>query len=170
MVIQSVHGDVEVEAEEATPANPGEVQVRVQDKHCKTMDLKRMTTFNKFVPFTRHTASMHHTFKDTKEAFICAIPLKLGEYAQDVRKAVQDKLPHVFTVPTRGQATPTRLQMQVRPVPAGEVLTRAEQNAKQQYQVNLIAYTAEEECVRFEQGTFDMQFKAAFADHKGSVC
>ena len=38
----------------------------------------------KFVPFTRHTASTHHTFKDTKEAFIRAISLKLGEYAQDV--------------------------------------------------------------------------------------
>ena len=47
---------------------------------------------------------MHHTFKDTKEAFIRAVSLKLGEYAQDVRKAVQDELPHVFTIPARGQA------------------------------------------------------------------
>ena len=56
----------------------------------------------KFVPFTRHTASTHHTFKDTKEAFICAILLKLGEYAQDIRKAIQDEVPQVFTDPTRG--------------------------------------------------------------------
>ena len=38
----------------------------------------------KFVPFTRHTVSTNHTFKDMKEAFIRAISLKLGEYAQDV--------------------------------------------------------------------------------------
>ena len=40
------------------------------------------------------------------------------------------------------------------------------QKAEQQYQINLAAYTTEEECVRFDQATFDMQFKAAFADHK----
>ena len=82
----------------------------------------------KFVPFTRHTASTHHTFKDTKEAFIRAISLKLGEYAQDVRKAVQDESPHVFTMPARGQARPSTLQQPTQPpAPAGNVLTAAEQ-------------------------------------------
>ena len=69
----------------------------------------------KFVPFTRHTASTHHNFKDTKEAFIRAISLKLGEYAQDVRKAVQDEAPHVFAIPARGQARPSILPQPVQP-------------------------------------------------------
>ena len=43
MVIQSVHGDVAVEVEEAVIANPGEFQVGVEDNRHKTMDLKRMT-------------------------------------------------------------------------------------------------------------------------------
>ena len=76
--------------------------------------------------------STHHTFKDTKEAFIRAISLKLGEYAQDVRKAVQDKLPHVFTIPARGQARPSVLTQPTQPpAPAGNVLTAAEQQAEQ---------------------------------------
>ena len=91
-----------------------------------------------------------------KEAFICTISLKLGKYAQDVRKAVQDKSPHVFTIPARGQAMPSILQIPVQPVPVGDVLTFAEQNAEQQYQIDLAAYIAEEERVRFEQATFDM--------------
>ena len=50
--------------------------------------------------------------------------------------------------------------------PAGNVLTPAEQIAEQQYQTDLAAYEAEEERVRFDQATYDMQFKAAFADHE----
>ena len=106
---------------------------------------KRDNKINKFVPFTRHTVSTHHTFKDTKEAFIRAVSLKLGEYAQNVRKAVHDESPHVFTIPARGQAIPSTLTLPVQPVPAGAVLTVAEQNAEQQYQIDLAAYNAEEE-------------------------
>ena len=105
------------------------------------------------VPFTKDMARTHHTFKDTKEAFICAVSLKLGEYAQDVRKAVQDKLPHVFMISARGQAKPSTLQRPVQPVPAGDVLTTAEQTTEQQYQVDLAVYTAEEEGARFQQTT-----------------
>ena len=54
--------------------------------------------------------------------------VKLGEYAQDVRKAVQDESPHVFTVPTRGQARPSILPQPVQPpAPVADVLTAAEQ-------------------------------------------
>ena len=56
--------------------------------------------------------------------------------------------------------------MPVQPASCGKKPTRAEQNAEQQYQTDLAAYDAEEESVRFDQATFDMQFKAAFADHK----
>ena len=49
MVIQSVHGDVEGEVEEAVIANPGELQVGEEDLH-ETVDLKRMT---------RSTSSYH---------------------------------------------------------------------------------------------------------------
>ena len=104
---------------------------------------------------------------DTKQAFIRAISLKLGEYAQDVRKAVQDELPHVFTIPERGQARPSLLPQPVQPpAPVGDVLTAAEQRIEQQYQSDLAAYKAEEDRVRFDQTTHDMQFKAAFADHE----
>ena len=43
MVIQSVHGDVEGEVEEAVMANPGKLQVGGEDQQRETMDLKRMT-------------------------------------------------------------------------------------------------------------------------------
>ena len=75
---------------------------------------------------------------------------------EDVRKTVQDKSPHVFTIAARGQATPSTLPLPVQPVPAGKTLTRAEQNAKQHYQIDLAAYTAEEERVKINQVTFDM--------------
>ena len=45
MVTQSVHGDVEVETEEAVIAKTGELQVGVEDNQHETMDLKRMTRF-----------------------------------------------------------------------------------------------------------------------------
>ena len=48
-------------------ANPRELQVEVEDNPHKAMDLRKIY---KFVRFTRHKVSMHHTFKDTKEAFI----------------------------------------------------------------------------------------------------
>ena len=83
-----------------------------------------------------------------------------------MRKAVQDESPHVFTIPARGQARPLILPQPVQPAPVGNVLTAAEQQAEQQYNIDLAAYEAEEERVRFDQATFDMQFKAAFADHE----
>ena len=43
MVILSVHGDVEVEAKVAVLANPGELQLGVEDNRHDAMDLKRMT-------------------------------------------------------------------------------------------------------------------------------
>ena len=43
MVIQSVHGDVEGEVEEAVIAKPGELQVGGEDQPHEAMDLKRMT-------------------------------------------------------------------------------------------------------------------------------
>ena len=51
----------------------------------------------------------------------------------------------MFTIPARGQAIPSTLTLPVQPVPAGAVLTVAEQNAEQQYQIDLAAYNAEEE-------------------------
>ena len=42
MVIQSIHGGTEVEAEEAVIANPGELQVGVEDNQHKVMDLRKM--------------------------------------------------------------------------------------------------------------------------------
>ena len=93
--------------------------------------------------------------------------MKLGEYAQDVRKAVQDELTHVFTIPARGQARPLIQPQPVQPpAPVGNELTASEQLAEQQYQTDLAAYEAEEERVRFDQTTHDMQFKAAFTDHE----
>ena len=83
-----------------------------------------------------------------------------------MRKAVEDESPHVFTIPARGQTRPSTLTLPVQPVIAGAAPTVAEQNAEQQNQIDLAAYNAEEEHVRFDQATFGMQFKAAFADHK----
>ena len=85
MVIQSMHGDVEVEAEGKVMANPEELQVGVKANQHEAIDLKEITR-SISSPFTRHTVSTHHTFKDTKEAFIRAVSLKLGEYAQNVRR------------------------------------------------------------------------------------
>ena len=42
MVIHSVRGDVEGEVEEAVIANPGELQVGVEDNQHKVMDLRKM--------------------------------------------------------------------------------------------------------------------------------
>ena len=42
MVIQSAHGDVEGEVEEAVIAKPGDLQVGGEDKH-EIMDLRKMT-------------------------------------------------------------------------------------------------------------------------------
>ena len=74
--------------------------------------------------------------------------MKLGEYAQDVRKAVQDEAPHVFTIPARGQARPSILPQPVRPpAPADpDVLTAAELQADNQYNIDLAAYEAD--CTR----------------------
>ena len=73
----------------------------------------------------------------------------------------------MHSIPARGQARPSILTLPVQPpAPANNVLTAAEQIAEQQYQTDLAAYNAEEERVRFDQATFDMQFKAAFADHE----
>ena len=80
-----------------------------------------------FVHFTRHTASTHHTFKDTKEAYIRSVSLKQREYALDVRKSIKDKKPHVFTIPGRNQATPSTLTTLICPTQAGKVATAAEQ-------------------------------------------
>ena len=67
----------------------------------------------------------------------------------------------------RGQARPSLLPQPVQPpAPVGNVLTAAEQQAEQQYSIDLVAYKAEEQRVRFDQTTHDMQFKAAFADHE----
>ena len=104
----------------------------------------------------RGQSTQNGSVKDAKEAFIRAISLKLGEYAQDVRKAVQDESPHVFTIQARGQASSSILvQPSQPPAPAGNVLTAAEQQAKQQHQTELAAYEAEEERVRFDQRTHD---------------
>ena len=73
---------------------------------------------------------------------------------------------HVFTFPARKQARRSVLQRPIQPVPAGKTLTGAEQLKEQQYQNNLAAYTTEEERVKFNQTTYDMQYKAAFVDHE----
>ena len=146
MVIRSVCGDVEVEVEAAAIANPGKLQVGVEDNQHETRDLKRMTRSMNLFHSPDTQASTHHTFKDTKEVFIRAISLRLGEYTQDVRKAVQDELPYMFTIPARGHARPSTLTQPIQPpAPAGNVLTAAEQHAEQQYQTDLAAYKAKEE-------------------------
>ena len=64
MVIQSVHGDVAVEAEEAVMANPGELQEGVEDNQHKKVDLKRMT----------RSTNLYHS-QDTRRVLI--IPSKI---------------------------------------------------------------------------------------------
>ena len=69
MVIQSVHGDVEGEVDEAIMAKPGEHQVEEEDQH-ETMDPKRMTRSINLYHLQDIQRVLIITFKDTKEAYI----------------------------------------------------------------------------------------------------
>ena len=53
-------------------------------------------------------ASTHHTLKDTKETYIHAFSLKLGELAHDVRQAIQHEKLDEITNPVRSQARLSR--------------------------------------------------------------
>ena len=64
MVIQSVHGDVVVEAGEAAMANPGELQVGVEDNQLEVVDPRKMT---------RSTSSYHS--QDIR--LVCIIPSRI---------------------------------------------------------------------------------------------
>ena len=50
-----------------------------------------------------HMASTCHTLKDTKEAYIGAVSVKLGGFASDAREAIQQETLIVFLNPVRLQ-------------------------------------------------------------------
>ena len=92
------------EVKGATMAKPRELEKGVGLTNLKAVDLtkKDNKTYN-CVLFMTHMASTCHTLKDTKEAYIVAVSLKLGEFAPDARQAIQRDTPIVFTNPERLQ-------------------------------------------------------------------
>ena len=94
--------------------------------------------------------STHHSFKDAKEAFNHAVSLKLGEYVQDIRKAIQDKKLHVFTISARDQASLSSLTRPICPTQTGKVATAAGID-DYLYQDDLALYEAEIERVKFHR-------------------
>ena len=157
---------MEVEAEEAVKANPGELQAGVENNHCGTADLKRTPRSTSLYRFLQDIQQLLIIPSRIRRKLIRGISLKLGEYAQNVRKTIQDENPHVFAIQGRNKERPLALPRPFCPTQVGKVATTAEHKNKRQYQVDLAAYETKVERVKLDQTTLDMQYKTFFADHE----
>ena len=122
-----------------------------------------------FVPFTSHNASTHHTFSDTKQAYVQAVSLKLGDYAADVRTALDTEKAYSKAEPVRGQGKKmTLLRPEKTEAPENEAAS-AKKKREAAYATAMLAYENEKADCSFDQSTLDMKYKLALSEHEKRI-